>query len=185
MYKRGISKGFQEIIVFLLSWYRCSFRGRNTDHSRPLSAEIKNERSFTTVSTICLCGRDKESFIFLLLGSQEGNGVFGGNYFVGLSLSSSSWSRFLTISGLIPEVHLRNFHLCDLEFLTSFGRYYSYVSKSLRYLFCLFVSTAIMNVTSLTNVNPPHTDGLATSYKESAITEPLQICLVLFCTKYT
>jgi hypothetical protein len=135
--------GFREIIVFLLSWYQCSFRGRNTDHSRPLSAEIKNKRSFTTVPTICLCGRDKESFIFLLLGSREGNCVFGGNYFVGLPLPSSSSSRFLTISGLIPEVHLRNFHLYDLEFLTSFGRYY--VSKSLRYWFCVFVSAAIMS----------------------------------------
>jgi hypothetical protein len=73
--KTAMLTGFQEIIGFLFSGYQCSFRGRNTDHSRPSSAEIKNEWSFTTPSSICLCGRDNESFIFLLLGSQERHGI--------------------------------------------------------------------------------------------------------------
>jgi hypothetical protein len=75
MDKRGMPAEFQEIIGFLFSGYRCSFRGRNTDHSRPSSAEVKNEWSFTSPPSICLCGGDKESFIFLLLGSQERHGV--------------------------------------------------------------------------------------------------------------
>jgi len=124
--KRGMPTGFRGIIGFLFSGYRCSFRGRNNDHSRPSSAEVKNEWSFTTTPTICLCSGDKESFIFLLLGSQEGYGVWE---FIILSHYHNhlhpevDLPQVLTVSGLIPAVHLRTFHLCNLELFRSVARY--------------------------------------------------------------
>lgn len=124
--KRGMFTGFQEIIGFLFSGYQCSFRGRNTDHSRSASAEIKNEWSFTTPPSICLCGGDNESFIFLLIGSQERHDIV--EFIILLHYHyhrhpEVDLPQVLTVSVLIPAVHLRTFHLCDLELFRSVGRY--------------------------------------------------------------
>jgi len=124
--KRGIPTGFRGIIGFLFSGYRCSFPGCNTDQSRPSSAEVKNEWSFTTSPTICICSGDKESFIFLLLGSQEGHGVW--EFIILLHYHyhrhpEVDLPRVLTVSGLIPAVHLRTFHLCNFELFRSVTRY--------------------------------------------------------------
>jgi len=124
--KRGMPTGFRGIISFLFSGYRCSHRGRNTDQSGPSSAEVKNEWSFTTSPTICLCSGDKESFIFLLLGWQEGHGIW--EFIILLHYHyhrhpEVDLPQVLTVSGLIPAVHLRTFHLCNLELFSSVARY--------------------------------------------------------------
>jgi len=103
--KRGMLTGFREMIGFLFSGYRCSFRGRNTDHSSPSSAEVKNEWSFTTPPSICLCGGDNESVIFLLLGSQERHGVV--EFIILLHYHRHpevDLPQVLTVSVLIPAV---------------------------------------------------------------------------------
>lgn len=56
----------------LLNSYRDSVPGvkapgRDVDHSHPSSAEIKNDRSYTSISTTCFCEVDLDSFTVYFL----------------------------------------------------------------------------------------------------------------------
>lgn len=164
---REIPKGFREITGFLFSGYRCSSPGRNTDLSRPSIEEVKNEWSFTTTPTICLCDGDKESFIFLH-GVLE---LIVLVYYHYHRHPKVDLPQVLTVSGLIPKVHILIFNLCDLEFFRSFGRYFVlcanvelnwfYVSKSCVIL-VLYLCFSVCNSLRLKNISPSHTDRLVT-----------------------
>jgi len=56
---------------FLFSGYRSSFSGvkrlaREVNHSRPSSAEVKKEESYTSTPPICLHGVDRDSSAFYM-----------------------------------------------------------------------------------------------------------------------